>query len=58
MKECRSIQELCTALNAVRITAYGTGWGSHEDNAINICNQYGGTSCRVIFTRHAVFYSL
>ncbi len=42
--------------------AAGTGWGTNEISAkrfaIQVCNQYGGKSCHVIFTRRAVFYSL
>lgn len=63
--DCRTLVWFKNAWGALAIGnngAAGGAWSANEGNAkrsaIKLCSQYGGTSCRVIFTRRAVFYSL
>jgi len=62
--DCRNLVWFKNAWGALAIGnngAVGAGWNTNEGNAkrsaIKFCIQYGGTSCHVIFTRRAVFYS-
>ncbi|MBW4586168.1 DUF4189 domain-containing protein [Aetokthonos hydrillicola Thurmond2011] len=64
-RDCRTLIWFENAWGALAVSnnsAYGTGWGKSENNAkrhaLEVCQQQGKTSCRVIFTRRAVFYAL